>query len=126
MSGAGSESVLTKPDKKEDPSAILWGNASQIFVNMDRTLPIDSNRTWDSPLILDVAVIALFNISTATPTGWKAGSSKRITKKAKETTAEESQADLALQAEYVSEIKQAQEAAEKAKTKGEQAAVDMF
>jgi hypothetical protein len=42
------------------------------------------------------------------------------------TTAEASPADPALQADLVSEIKQAQEAADKAKTKGEQAATDMF
>jgi hypothetical protein len=46
--------------------------------------------------------------------------------KPKETTAEASQADPALRAEYVSEIKQAQEAAKNAKAKQEQAATDMF
>jgi hypothetical protein len=54
------------------------------------------------------------------------GSSKKATKKLKETAAAASQADPALQAEYVSDIKQAQEAAEKAKAKGEQATTDMF
>ncbi len=42
------------------------------------------------------------------------------------TTAEASPADPALQADLVSEIKQAQEAADKVKAKGEQAAMDMF
>ncbi len=54
------------------------------------------------------------------------GSSKKSTKKPKETAAVASQADPALQAEYMSDIKQAQEAAEKARVKGEQAAVDIF
>ncbi len=42
------------------------------------------------------------------------------------TTAEASQADPALQADIVPETKQAQEAADKAKAKGEQAAIDMI
>ncbi len=46
------------------------------------------------------------------------GSSKQSTKKPKETAAAASQADPALQADYMSDIKQAQEAAEKAKAKG--------
>jgi hypothetical protein len=54
------------------------------------------------------------------------GSSKKATKKLKETAAVASQADPALQAEYMSDIKQAQEATKKAKAKGEQAAADMF
>jgi hypothetical protein len=54
------------------------------------------------------------------------GSTKKPTNKPKETTVAASPADPALQAEYVSEIKQAQDAAEKGKAKGEQAAVDMF
>jgi hypothetical protein len=41
------------------------------------------------------------------------------------TTAEASPAGPALQVDIVSEIKQAQEAADKAKAKGEQAAADM-
>ncbi len=55
-----------------------------------------------------------------------AGSSKKSTKKPKETAAAASPADPALQAEYMSDIKQAQEATQKAKAKGEQAAEDMF
>jgi hypothetical protein len=56
-----------------------------------------------------------------------AGTSKKSTKqKFNVTTAEASQADPALQAEPMSDIKQAQEAADKAKAKGEQAAADMF
>jgi hypothetical protein len=42
------------------------------------------------------------------------------------TTAEASQADPALQAELVSEINQAQEAADKAKAKGEQTTTDII
>ncbi len=42
------------------------------------------------------------------------------------TTAEARQTDLALQAEYVSEINQAQEAADMVKAKAEQATKDMF
>jgi hypothetical protein len=54
------------------------------------------------------------------------GSSKKPTKNPKEITTAASPADQSLQAEYLSEIKQAQEAAEKTKAKGEQAAMDMF
>ncbi len=50
------------------------------------------------------------------------GSFKKSTKKPKEFAAVASQADPALQAQYMFDIKQAQEAAEKAKAKGEQAA----
>jgi hypothetical protein len=42
------------------------------------------------------------------------------------TTAETSTADPALQADLASEIKQAKEAADKAKAKGGQTAIDMF
>ncbi len=48
------------------------------------------------------------------------GASKKSTKKPNKTAAVASPADPSLQAEYVSDIKQAQEAAEKAKAKGEQ------
>ncbi len=54
------------------------------------------------------------------------GSSRKFTKNPKETAAVASQAEPALQAEYVSDIKQAQDAAEKAKAKAEQAGLDMF
>jgi hypothetical protein len=62
-------------------------------------------------------------------TDGEAGTSKKSTKqKFNATTAEASQADPALQAKPVSDIRQAQEATDKAKAKakGEQAAVDMF
>jgi hypothetical protein len=54
------------------------------------------------------------------------GFSNKSTKKPKETAAVASLADPALGAEHVSDIKQAQEATEKAKAKGEQADMDMF
>ncbi len=50
----------------------------------------------------------------------------KSTNKPKETTAEASQADPALQAELVSEIKQVKEAPDKAKANWEQATVDML
>ncbi len=53
-------------------------------------------------------------------------SSRKSSKKHKETDATASQPDPDLQAKYVSNIKQAQEAAEKAKATAEQAALDMF
>ncbi len=56
----------------------------------------------------------------------ESGTSKKSTKKSHVTIAEASPTDPALWAELVSEIKQAQEAADKAKAKGEQAAVNMF
>jgi hypothetical protein len=59
-------------------------------------------------------------------TGGEAGTSKKSIKKSTVTAAEESTADLTMQADYMSEIKQAQEATEKAKAKGEQAAVDIM
>jgi hypothetical protein len=59
-------------------------------------------------------------------TNGEAGPPKKSTKKSNVTTAEASQADPALQAELVSEIKQAQEATDKAKAKGQQASGDMF
>jgi hypothetical protein len=54
------------------------------------------------------------------------GSSKKSSKKLKEAAATASQSDPGLWAEYVSDIKKAKEAAEKAKAKAELAAVDMF
>jgi hypothetical protein len=59
-------------------------------------------------------------------TGGEAGTSRKSNKKSNVTTAEASPTDPALQTDIVSEIKQAQEATDKAKAKGEQAAVDMF
>jgi hypothetical protein len=59
-------------------------------------------------------------------TNGEAETSRSSTKKSNLTTTEASPTDSALQAELVSEIKQAQEVADKAKAKGEQAAVDMF
>jgi hypothetical protein len=53
------------------------------------------------------------------------GSSRKSSKKPKETAATDSQPDPDLQAEYMSGIKQAH-ATEKAKAKAEQAALDMF
>jgi hypothetical protein len=59
-------------------------------------------------------------------TSKRTGSSKKSTKKPQATAAAASRADpRALQAEHVS-AKQAQEAKEKAKVKGVQAAMDMF
>jgi hypothetical protein len=52
--------------------------------------------------------------------------SRKFTKKSNVTTIEVIPTDPALQADPVSEIKQVQEAADKAKARGEQAAVDMF
>jgi hypothetical protein len=54
------------------------------------------------------------------------GSSRKSSKKPKETAATASQADPALQAEFMSDIKQAKEAAEKAKAKTVLAAMDIF
>jgi hypothetical protein len=54
------------------------------------------------------------------------GSSKKSTKKPNEIATAASQADPFLRAEYVSDIKQAQDATKKANAKGEQAAGDMF
>jgi hypothetical protein len=51
------------------------------------------------------------------------GSSRKFTQKPKETAAVASQADPALQAEYMSDIDQAQDTAEKAKVTREQAAL---
>jgi hypothetical protein len=51
---------------------------------------------------------------------------ERPNKKSNVTTAEASPTDPALQAELLSEIKQAQAVADKTKAKGEQAAADMF
>jgi hypothetical protein len=59
-----------------------------------------------------------------TPDG-EAGPPKKSTKMSNVTSAKVSPADLALQAELVIEIKQAQEATDRAKAKGEQAARDM-
>jgi hypothetical protein len=59
-------------------------------------------------------------------TNGEAGTSKKSTKKSNVTTAEARPTDPALQAELVFEIKQAQEAADKAKAKGEHVAADMF
>ncbi len=53
-------------------------------------------------------------------------SSRKSSKKPKETAATASQPDPTLWAEYLFEIKQAQDATEKAKTKAEQAVSDMF
>jgi hypothetical protein len=50
-------------------------------------------------------------------TNGQAGTFKKSTKKSNVTTAAASQADIALQADIVTEIKQAQEAADKAKAK---------
>jgi hypothetical protein len=58
-------------------------------------------------------------------TNGEAGTSKESTKKSNMTTAEASPAGPALQTGIVSEIKQAQEATDKAKAKGEQASTDM-
>ncbi len=68
------------------------------------------------------AHLAKLDGTTSNVTGY----SKKSTKTPKETAAAASPADLALQAEYMSDIKQAQEAADKANAKGEQAAVVMF
>jgi hypothetical protein len=54
------------------------------------------------------------------------GSTNRGQDLPKKSVAVASQADPALQAEHLSDVKQAQEATEKAKAKGEQAAADMF
>jgi hypothetical protein len=59
-------------------------------------------------------------------TNGEAGTSKKSTKKSNVTTAEASPADQALQAELVSEIKQAREATDNAKAKGEGATEDTF
>ncbi len=56
----------------------------------------------------------------------EAGTSRKSNTKSNVTTAEASPADPALQADIVSEIIQAQEAADKAKAKRAQAATDMF
>ncbi len=58
-------------------------------------------------------------------TDGEVGPTKKSTKKSNVTSAEASPTDPAMQAELVSEIK-AQEAADKAKAKGDQAAVEMF
>ncbi len=60
------------------------------------------------------------------PTDGEAGTSKKSTKKSNVTTVDASQTDPALQAKLLSEIKQAQEATDKDKAKGEQASADMF
>ncbi len=54
------------------------------------------------------------------------GSSWKSSKKPKETATTASQLDPDLRAEYLLEIKQAQDATEKAKAKAEQAALDIF
>jgi hypothetical protein len=59
-------------------------------------------------------------------TGREAGTSRKSNKKSNVTTAKASPADPALQTGIMSEIKQAQEATDKAKAKGKQAATDMF
>jgi hypothetical protein len=59
-------------------------------------------------------------------TGKEARTSAKSIKKSNATTAKASPADPALQADVISEVKQAQEGADKAKAKGEQAAADMF
>ncbi len=56
----------------------------------------------------------------------EAGTSRKSNKKSNVTTAEASQADLTLQADVMSEFKQAQEASGKAKAMEEQAAADIF
>jgi hypothetical protein len=55
-----------------------------------------------------------------------AGSSKKSSKKPREATATSSHPDPDLQAKYVSDVKQAKEAVEKAKAKAELAVMDMF
>jgi hypothetical protein len=59
-------------------------------------------------------------------TGGEAGTLRKSNKKSNLTIAEASQADTALQADIMAEIKQAQEASDKAKAKGEEASTDMF
>ncbi len=54
------------------------------------------------------------------------GSFWKCSKKPKETAATASQPNPVLQAEYMPEIKQAQDTTEKAKAKAEQAALDLF
>jgi hypothetical protein len=56
----------------------------------------------------------------------EAGTSRKSNKKSNVTCSEVSPADPALQADLISEIKQAQEATDKAKAKREQAAMDVF
>jgi hypothetical protein len=68
------------------------------------------------------AALAMLDRTTSKGTG----SSRKASKKPKETAVTASQPDPDLQAEYVSDIKQAKEAAEKAKAKAELAATDMF
>jgi hypothetical protein len=59
-------------------------------------------------------------------TNGEAGTSRKFNKKSNVATAKASPADKAMQADLMTEIKQAQEAADKAKAKGDQAATDMF
>jgi hypothetical protein len=59
-------------------------------------------------------------------TNQKAGTSRKSNTKSNVTAAEARPADPAKQADFVSKIKQAQKATDKAKTKEEQAATDIF
>ncbi len=85
----------------------------------------DANKAYveQHNLVMQVkAHLAKLDKTTSKGTGLY----KDSTKKPKETAVAASQAHPALQAEYMSDIKQAQDTAEKVKANGEQAAADMF
>jgi hypothetical protein len=85
----------------------------------------DANKAYlEEHNLVKLVKTALAELDGTTSNG--TGSSRKSSKKPNETTVTASQPDLTLQAEYLSEIKQVQEAAEKAKVNVEQAALDMF
>ncbi len=80
----------------------------------------------EQPTLVKQVKATLAKLDGTTSTSEGTGSSKKPSKKHKEATATAGQPDTDLEAEYLSDLKKAQEATEKAKTREELAGQDMF
>jgi hypothetical protein len=100
-------------------------NFLRVFGPPTRAPYLDSNKVYTEQCsAIKQAKAQLAELDDST--GKEARTSVKSIKKSNATTAEASPADPALLADIISEVKQAQEGADKTKAKGEQAAADMF